>query len=82
MLRLTGLVMVTAATWMPSLIAFLVGGVLSGAGAGLLVKGGIDTVLEASRRPKGGRRPWPPSSSPRTSGFPDRSSGSAWRRNT
>ncbi len=46
MLLLTGLVMVTAATWMPSLIAFFVGGVLSGAGAGLLVKGGIDTVLE------------------------------------
>jgi MFS family permease len=41
-----GLVVVTAATWVPSLAAFLVGGVLAGAGAGLLVKGGIDTVLD------------------------------------
>ncbi|HEY5319168.1 MAG TPA: hypothetical protein VIJ20_14355, partial [Solirubrobacteraceae bacterium] len=41
-----GLVIVTAATWVPSLAAFLAGGALAGAGAGLLIKGGIDTVLD------------------------------------
>jgi MFS family permease len=41
-----GLALVTVATWLPDLAAFLAGGLLSGAGAGLLIKGGIDTVLE------------------------------------
>jgi len=45
-LLLSGLALVTAATWLPDLAAFLAGGLLSGAGAGLLVKGGIDTVLD------------------------------------
>ena len=44
-LLLTGLALVTVATWLPNLAAFLAGGLLSGAGAGLLVKGGIDTVV-------------------------------------
>jgi Major Facilitator Superfamily len=49
-LLLAGLVLVTTASWIPNLIGFLAGGALSGAGAGLLVKGGIDTVLELAPR--------------------------------
>ena len=49
-LLLIGLGLVTAATWIPSVVAFLLGGVLAGAGAGLLVKGGIDTVLDLAPR--------------------------------
>ena len=45
-LLLAGLALVTVATWMPDLAAFLAGGLLSGAGAGLLIKGGIDTVFD------------------------------------
>jgi MFS family permease len=41
-----GLTLVTVATWLPNLAGFLAGGVLCGSGAGLLTKGGIDTVLE------------------------------------
>jgi MFS family permease len=41
-----GLALVTVAVWLPDLAAFLAGGVLCGSGAGLLTKGGIDTVLE------------------------------------
>jgi MFS family permease len=41
-----GLVLLTVATWHPSLPAFVAGGVLAGAGAGVLFKGGINTVLE------------------------------------
>lgn len=39
-----GLVLVVAATWVPSLALFLAGGVIAGAGAGLLFKGGIVTA--------------------------------------
>jgi MFS family permease len=39
-----GLVLVVAATWAPSLALFLAGGVIAGAGSGLLFKGGIVTV--------------------------------------
>jgi MFS family permease len=39
-----GIVMVTAATWVPSLALFLAGGLIAGAGAGLLFKGGIVTA--------------------------------------
>ncbi|MGB0095692.1 MAG: hypothetical protein WBP81_24525 [Solirubrobacteraceae bacterium] len=49
-LLLAGVVLVTTATWIPTLVGFLAGGALSGAGAGLLVKGGIDTVLELAPR--------------------------------
>ena len=49
-LLLAGLALVTAATWIASLGGFLLGGVLAGAGAGLLVKGGIDTVLDLAPR--------------------------------
>ncbi len=45
-LLLAGLGFVTVATWLPDLAAFLAGGLLSGAGAGLLVKAGINTVLD------------------------------------
>jgi MFS family permease len=45
-----GLALVTAATWFPSLAAFVAGGLLSGAGAGLLFKGGISTVMELAPR--------------------------------
>jgi MFS family permease len=43
-----GLVLVTAAVWLPhpSLALFLVGGAITGAGAGLLVKAGLSTVVE------------------------------------
>ena len=49
-LLLAGVALVTAATWIASLVAFLLGGVLAGAGAGALVKGGIDTVLDLAPR--------------------------------
>jgi hypothetical protein len=39
-----GIVLVVAATWAPSLALFLAGGLIAGAGAGLLFKGGIVTV--------------------------------------
>jgi MFS family permease len=39
-----GIVLVVAATWAPSLALFLTGGLIAGAGAGLLFKGGIVTV--------------------------------------
>jgi hypothetical protein len=39
-----GIAMVVTATWLPSLGLFLVGGVVAGAGAGLLFKGGIVTA--------------------------------------
>jgi MFS family permease len=39
-----GIVLVVAATWAPSLILFVAGGVVAGAGAGLLFKGGIVTA--------------------------------------
>ena len=39
-----GIALVVAATWLPSLGAFLVGGLAAGAGAGLLFKGGILTA--------------------------------------
>lgn len=45
-----GLALLTAATWFPSLPAFLAGGLLSGAGAGVLFKGGITTVMELAPR--------------------------------
>jgi MFS family permease len=45
-LLLVGLALVTVAIWLPDLAAFLAGGLLSGAGAGLLIKAGIDTVLD------------------------------------
>jgi hypothetical protein len=45
-LLVAGLTVLTVATWLPDLAAFLAGGVLCGSGAGLLTKGGIDTVLE------------------------------------
>jgi hypothetical protein len=41
-----GLAAVTAATWLASLPAFLAGGVLCGAGAGVIFKAGINTVLD------------------------------------
>jgi MFS family permease len=43
-----GMVLVTAAVWLPhpSLALFLVGGATTGAGAGLLVKAGLSTVVE------------------------------------
>jgi MFS family permease len=44
-LMLAGLALVIAATWLPDLAAFLAGGLLSGAGAGLLIRAGIDTVV-------------------------------------
>ena len=40
-----GVLLVVAATWLPSLTLFLAGGLVAGAGAGLLFKGGIVTVL-------------------------------------
>ena len=40
----SGIALVVAATWLPSLGAFLVGGLAAGAGAGLLFKGGILTA--------------------------------------
>jgi hypothetical protein len=39
-----GIVLVVAATWAPSLPLFLAGGLIAGAGAGLLFKGGIVTA--------------------------------------
>jgi MFS family permease len=39
-----GIALVVAATWLPSLALFLAGGLIAGAGAGLLFKGGIVTV--------------------------------------
>jgi MFS family permease len=39
-----GIALVTTATWIPSLALFLIGGVIAGAGAGLLFKGGIVAV--------------------------------------
>ena len=39
-----GLVLVVVAIWIPSLAGFLAGGVIAGAGAGLLFKGGIVTA--------------------------------------
>jgi MFS family permease len=45
-----GLALLTVATWRPSLPAFVAGGVLAGAGAGVLFKGGINTVLELAPR--------------------------------
>jgi hypothetical protein len=39
-----GIVLVVAATWAPSLALFLAGGLIAGAGAGLLFKGGIVTA--------------------------------------
>ncbi len=39
-----GVLLVVAATWLGSLAAFLAGGVVAGAGAGLLFKGGVVTV--------------------------------------
>ncbi|WP_433066749.1 MFS transporter [Dactylosporangium sp. CS-033363] len=41
-----GLAAVTAAVWAESLAVFLAGGVLAGAGAGALLKGGISTVVD------------------------------------
>jgi len=41
-----GLALVCAATWLVSLPAFLLGGLLCGAGAGVLFKGGIDIAVE------------------------------------
>jgi MFS family permease len=41
-----GLALVSAATWLASLPALLAGGVLCGAGAGVIFKGGINTVLD------------------------------------
>lgn len=40
----TGIALVVAATWLPSLALFLAGGLIAGAGAGLLFKGGIVTA--------------------------------------
>lgn len=40
-----GLIAVTAAVWQPALALFLLGGVVTGAGAGLLFTGSITTVL-------------------------------------
>jgi MFS family permease len=40
-----GLLLVTVAVWYPSLALLLIGGVLAGAGAGAVFKGGISTVL-------------------------------------
>jgi MFS family permease len=45
-----GLAVVTAATWLASLPAFLAGGVLCGAGAGVIFKGGINTVMDLAPR--------------------------------
>jgi MFS family permease len=45
-----GLALLTLATWRPSLPAFVAGGLLAGAGAGVLFKGGINTVLELAPR--------------------------------
>lgn len=39
-----GLALVVVATWLPDLTLFLAGGLIAGAGAGLLFKGGIVTV--------------------------------------
>jgi predicted MFS family arabinose efflux permease len=39
-----GIALVVAATWLPSLAVFLIGGLTAGAGAGLLFKGGILTA--------------------------------------
>jgi hypothetical protein len=39
-----GVVLVVAATWAPSLALFLAGGMIAGAGAGLLFKGAIVTA--------------------------------------
>ena len=39
-----GVLFVVAATWLPSLALFLAGGLVAGAGAGLLFKGGVVTV--------------------------------------
>jgi MFS family permease len=47
-LLVAGLALLTVATWLPDLAAFLAGGVLCGSGAGLLTKGGIDIVLEVA----------------------------------
>ncbi|MFB9449965.1 MFS transporter [Dactylosporangium vinaceum] len=46
LLIVLGLATVTAAVWTASLTAFLLGGVLAGAGAGALLKGGISTVVD------------------------------------
>ena len=39
-----GIILVVVAAWLPSLALFLVGGVIAGAGAGLLFKGGVVTA--------------------------------------
>ncbi|GLL07359.1 MFS transporter [Dactylosporangium matsuzakiense] len=46
LLIVLGLATVTAAVWAASLTTFLLGGVLAGAGAGALLKGGISTVVD------------------------------------
>jgi MFS family permease len=45
-----GLVLVTAAVWLPSLPLLLMGGALSGAGAGMAFKGSISTVISIAPR--------------------------------
>jgi MFS family permease len=45
-----GLALLSLATWRPSLPAFVAGGLLAGAGAGVLFKGGINSVLELAPR--------------------------------
>ncbi|MFD1120671.1 MFS transporter [Sphaerisporangium aureirubrum] len=44
-LMCTGLATLTAAVWFPSLAAFLIGGILAGAGAGVLFKATVSRVL-------------------------------------
>lgn len=49
-----GLVLVTAAVWLPSLTLLLIGGALAGGGAGTAFKGSISTVIAvAPRRARG-----------------------------
>jgi MFS family permease len=43
-----GLVLVTAAVWLPSLALFLIGGFVAGGGAGVLFKGTVGTVAHAA----------------------------------
>jgi MFS family permease len=53
-LMLAGIVLVTAAVWVPNLAMFLVGGFLSGAGGGLLFKGSVTTVVSIAAPAKRG----------------------------
>ena len=78
---LAGLALIVVAVWLPtpSLALFLIGGVVAGAGAGILFKGAV-TRSPRSPSPSSAPRRWPGCSWPATSGFRSPSSASASSR--